>query len=64
MGGLDGGLEETVSSELGKASLKTMPCLRAPADVLAFELLLPDIAVGMDLGGDEGGDMDAKPRPM
>lgn len=54
--GLDGGLEETVSRELGKASLKTMPCLRAPPGVLACDF-------GVDLGGEFGGDIEPKARP-
>lgn len=57
MGGLDGGLEETVSRELGKVSLKTMPCLRAPPGVLAC-----DFGVGVDLGGELGGDIEPKAR--
>lgn len=55
MEGLDGGLEETVSRELGKVSLKTMPCLRAPPGVLACDC-------GVDLGGELGGDIEPKAR--
>lgn len=55
MDGLDGGLEETVSRELGKVSLKTMPCLRAPPGVLACDF-------GVDLGGELGGDIEPKAR--
>lgn len=55
MGGLDGGLEETVSRELGKVSLKTMPCLRAPPGVLVCDF-------GVDLGGELGGDIESKAR--
>lgn len=56
MDGLDGGLEETVSRELGNVSLKTMPCLRAPPGVLACDF-------GVDLGGELGGDIEPKARP-
>lgn len=55
MEGLDGGLEETVSRELGKVSLKTMPCLRAPPGVLACDF-------GVDLGGELGDDIEPKAR--
>lgn len=56
MEGLDGGLEETLSRELGKVSLKTIPCLRAPPGVLACDF-------GIDLGGELGGDIETKARP-
>lgn len=56
MEGLSGGLEETLSWELGKVSSKTMPCLREPPGVLACDF-------GMDLGGEFGGDIEPKPRP-
>lgn len=62
MGGLEDGLVEMVSRELEKLSLKTMPCLRPPAGVLALELMLLEF-VGVDRGGDLRGDIELKPRP-
>lgn len=61
--GLRGGLEETLSRELGKASLKTIPCLRVPPGVVALGTTPPAPAtVGMDLGGEPGGDIEPRPR--
>lgn len=61
--GLEGGLEETLSRELGKASLKTIPCLRVPPGGLAVDITLPLLgAVGIDLGGELGGDMEPRAR--
>lgn len=61
--GLGGGLEEALSSELGKASLKTIPCLRVPPGVVALGITPPAPATfGMDLGGDAGADIEPRPR--
>lgn len=54
--GLGGGLEEALSRELGKVSLKTTPCLRELLVVLAFDMALPGPG-GIDLGVELCGDM-------
>lgn len=54
MGGLAGGLEEALSRELGKWSLKTTPCLRAVLDEL--DMALPG-TFGIDLGEELCGDI-------
>lgn len=59
--GLGGGLEETLSRELGNASLKTTPCLREPLGVLAFDRALPGPG-GIDLGVELCGDIGPKLR--
>lgn len=60
--GLGGGLEEGLSRESGKASLKTTPCLRELlAVLLAFDIALPGPG-GIDLGVELCGDIGPKLR--
>lgn len=59
--GLGGGLEEELSRESGKASLKTTPCLRELLAVLAMDIALPGPG-GIDLGVELCGDMGPKLR--
>lgn len=47
MGGRGGGLEDVLSRELAKASLKTIPCLRLPLALLLVDNAPPP---GIDLG--------------
>lgn len=54
-----------MSRELGKVSLKTIPCLRVPPGVVALGKAPPaPVRVGMDLGGEPGGDIEPRPRGM
>lgn len=54
IGGLAGGLEDALSRELGKWSLKTIPCRRAVLEEL--DMALPG-TFGIDLGEELRGDI-------
>lgn len=55
-------LVETGSRELGKASLKTTPCLRPEVGAPALDITVPGIDLGVVL--ELGGDKEPTPRLM